>query len=165
MVRNEEGCRIICCQVWYLLASQSRTPMSASTNTWVEVWRNWNGFHLGVTTNTNTFLLHLGRRGPFDQGCSFHTREDYSFWGNTSRIVYHQDGMFAWSSEEDSIWSRHIVYLSLLGNSARIPWYEVDVQILVKVVAKLKGRIKSWNMCFGHVLYRMVKVGTRICRK
>jgi hypothetical protein len=84
----------------------------ASTTCWisialasarVEVGRDCHGFYHGFTENSVRIRFHLGDCGSTDQGSSLYTCQDHLLQTVTSKVVYVEDSLFAWSAEEDCV--------------------------------------------------------------
>jgi hypothetical protein len=69
----------------------------------VEVGRDCHRFYRGFAKNSVGLRFHLGDRGSIDQGSSLYTCQDHLLWTVTSRVVYVEDSLFAWSGEEDCV--------------------------------------------------------------
>jgi hypothetical protein len=69
----------------------------------VEVGRNCHGFYRRVAKNSVGIRFHLGNRGSTDQGGSLYTCQDHLLWAATSRAIYIEDSMSAWSAKEDCV--------------------------------------------------------------
>jgi hypothetical protein len=85
---------------------------------WVEVGRNCHGFYHGIAKDSVGIRFHLDNCGWTDQGGSLYTFQDHLLWTATSRVVYIEDSLSAWSVEEDCVWQRDIVYFKVLGEVA-----------------------------------------------
>jgi hypothetical protein len=67
----------------------------------VEVGRDCHGFYCGIAENSVGIQFYLGDCGSMDQGTSLYTCQDHLLWTATSRVVYVEDSVSAWSAEED----------------------------------------------------------------
>jgi hypothetical protein len=65
------------------------------------VVRDCHGFYRGLAENSVRIQFHLGDCGLTDQGSSLYTCQDHLLWTTTSRVVYVEDSVSAWSAEED----------------------------------------------------------------
>jgi hypothetical protein len=67
------------------------------------VGRNCHGFYRGIAENSVRIRFHLGNCGLTDQGESLDTGQDHLLWTATSRVVYVEDSLSAWSAKEDCV--------------------------------------------------------------
>jgi hypothetical protein len=84
----------------------------------VEVGRDCHGFYHGIAEDSVGIGFHLGNCGLTHQGSSFYTCQDHLLWAATSRVVYVEDSLPAWSAEEDCVGQRDSVYFKVLGEVA-----------------------------------------------
>jgi hypothetical protein len=68
----------------------------------VEVGRNCHGFYHRDAENSVRIRFHLGNHGPTDQGGSLYS-QDHLLRAATSRVVYVEDSLSAWSANEDCV--------------------------------------------------------------
>jgi hypothetical protein len=69
----------------------------------VKVGRDCHGFYRGNAEDSVGIGFHLGNRGLTDQGGSLYTYQDHLPCTTTSRVVYVEDSLFAWSAKEDCV--------------------------------------------------------------
>jgi hypothetical protein len=67
------------------------------------VGRDCHGFYSGFAKNLVRLRFHLGDHGLIDQGSLIYTCQDHLLWTATSRVVYVEDSLFAWSAKEDCV--------------------------------------------------------------
>jgi hypothetical protein len=67
------------------------------------VGRDCHGFRRVIAKDSVRIQLHLGNCGSTDQGGSLHTCQDHLLQATTSRVVYVEDGLSAWSAIEDCV--------------------------------------------------------------
>jgi hypothetical protein len=67
------------------------------------VGRNCHGFYRRIAEDLVRIQFHLGNCGSTDQGGSLYTYQDHLLWAATSRVVYIEDSMSAWSAKEDCV--------------------------------------------------------------
>jgi hypothetical protein len=67
------------------------------------VGRDCHGFYRGFAENSVGIQFHLGDCGLTDRGSSLSTCQDHLLRTTTSRVVYVEDSLFAWSAEEDCV--------------------------------------------------------------
>jgi hypothetical protein len=60
-------------------------------------------FIMGLLENLVGLWFHLGERGSIDKGSSLYICKDHVLWTTTSRVVYVEDSLFAWSAKEDCV--------------------------------------------------------------
>jgi hypothetical protein len=65
------------------------------------VGRDCHGFYRGIAEDLVRIRFHLGNHGSTEQGGSLYTGQDHLLWTSTSKVVYVEDSLFAWSAEED----------------------------------------------------------------
>jgi hypothetical protein len=65
--------------------------------------RNCDGFYCGIAEDSVEIRSHLGNYGSTDQGGSLYTCQDHLLWTATSRVVYVEDSLIAWSAKEDCV--------------------------------------------------------------
>jgi hypothetical protein len=82
------------------------------------VGRNCHEFYRRVAENSIRIRFHLGNRGPTDQGGSIYTCQDHLVWATTSRAVYVEDSLSAWTTKEDCVYQRDTVYFEILEKAA-----------------------------------------------
>jgi hypothetical protein len=58
------------------------------------------GFYRGIVEDSIGIQSHLGNRGSTDQGGSLYTGQDHLLWTTTSRVVYAEGSLSAWSAKK-----------------------------------------------------------------
>jgi hypothetical protein len=61
------------------------------------------GFYHGFDEDSVRIRFHLGNCGSTDQDSSLYTCQDHLLWTATSRVVYVEDSLSIWSTEEDHV--------------------------------------------------------------
>jgi hypothetical protein len=67
------------------------------------VGRDYHGFYRGIAEDSVGIRFYLGNCGLTNQGSSFYTCQDHLLWTATSRVVYVEDSLSAWSVKEDCV--------------------------------------------------------------
>jgi hypothetical protein len=123
----------VCCSLRQLPASQSRASITcmisiAVASARVEVGRDCHWLYHGFAKNSVGLWFHLCDHGSIDQGSSLYTCQDHLLWTATSRVVYVEDSLFAWSAEEDCVCQRDPIYFKVLREVAWNLGYPIALQ-------------------------------------
>jgi hypothetical protein len=84
----------------------------------VKVGRNCHGFYRRIAEDSIRIRFYLGNYGSTDQGGSLYTCQDHLLRAATSRAVYIEDNLSAWSAKEDYVRQRDTIYFEVLGEIA-----------------------------------------------
>jgi hypothetical protein len=95
----------LCNTCQQLKAEHQRPAGFAATiaSVWVEVGRDCHGFYHCFAKNSVWLWFYLGDCGSTDQGSSLYTCQDHLPCTATSRAVYVEDSLPAWSVKEDCV--------------------------------------------------------------
>jgi hypothetical protein len=99
-------------------ASMTYWTIAVFASARVEVGIDCDGFYCVSAKNIVGIRFHFGDYGSIDQGSSLYTRQDHLLWTATSKVVYVDDSLFAWSAKEDCVGQRNPIHVEVMGEVA-----------------------------------------------